>query len=57
MRFPRYALRGASIAAAIASTPVLAEDGVQIYGTFNVDVESVEARGARLFPAGGGHVR
>ena len=46
MRFPRYALRGASIAAAIASTPVLAEDGVQIYGTFNVDVESVEARGA-----------
>jgi len=46
LRFPRYALRGASIAAAIASAPVLAEDGVQIYGTLNVDVESVEAGGA-----------
>jgi predicted porin len=47
VRFPRCALRGAALAAAAAaSAPVLAQDGLQLYGTLNVDVESVEAHGA-----------
>jgi predicted porin len=46
VRFPRYALRGAALAAATASAAALAQDGLQLYGTLNVDVESVAAHGA-----------
>ncbi|HSN22299.1 MAG TPA: porin, partial [Usitatibacter sp.] len=56
MSFPRLALRGACIAAAAASVPAFAQQtGVQIYGTLNVDVESVAASGATdagALPAG-----
>ena len=51
MRFPRPALSWASVALAVTSSSALAqESGTQIYGTLNVDVESVEARDAT--PAG-----
>ena len=44
MRFPRPALSWASVALAVTSSSALAqESGTQIYGTLNVDVESVEA--------------
>lgn len=56
MRFTRPALLGASVAIAVTSAPALAqESGTQIYGTLNVDVESVEARDATAagtLPAG-----
>ena len=51
MRFPRPAQSWASVALAVTSSCALAqESGTQIYGTLNVDVESVEARDAT--PAG-----
>jgi predicted porin len=56
VRFPRPALSWASVALAVTSSPALAqESGTQIYGTLNVDVESVEARDATAaapLPAG-----
>jgi predicted porin len=40
-------VHAASLAAVVASTTLFAQEGTtQIYGTLNVDVESVEARGA-----------
>jgi len=56
VRFTKPALSWASVAIAVTSAPVLAqESGVQIYGTLNVDLESVEARDATAsgaLPAG-----
>jgi predicted porin len=56
VRFPRPALSWASVALAVTSSSALAqESGTQIYGTLNVDVESVEARDATAagaLPAG-----
>jgi predicted porin len=47
MKIPRPALRWASVAVAITSAPAFGqESGTQIYGTLNVDLESVEARSA-----------
>ncbi|HET7548089.1 MAG TPA: porin [Usitatibacter sp.] len=47
MPFPTRALRGACLAAATVAVPAAAQQpGVQIYGTLNVDVESVAASGA-----------
>ena len=51
MTIPKPAIRWAPIAMAVAATPVAAQESVtQIYGTLNVDLETVEARGAT--PAG-----
>lgn len=47
MRISKPAVRWASLAIAITSTTVFAQEtGTTIYGTLNVDFESVEARGA-----------
>jgi len=47
LRHPIPRLPWAPFVVAIASTPALAQEpGVQIYGTLNVDFETVEARGA-----------
>ena len=56
MKIPRPAVRWASIAIAVTSAPAFAqESATQLYGTLNVDLESVEARGATApasLPAG-----
>lgn len=47
MRIARTVVRWAPLAVVVASTSVCAqESATQIYGTLNVDLESVEARGA-----------
>jgi len=54
VRIPRRALQWAPLALAV-NTVFAEESGTQIYGTFNVDVERVEARGAtppHALPAG-----
>jgi len=54
VRIPRRALQWAPLALAV-NTVFAEESGTQIYGTFNVDFEQVEARGAspaRTLPPG-----